>query len=90
MPDRRKHRATTLLGEAVRYHFGPRLRRLRRDRDLSQEAVAHMAGLDCTYVSGVERGERKLSLVNICRLAGALGVEPAALMEGVGAIAPEA
>ena len=49
-----------------------------------------MAGLDRTYVSGVERGERNLSLVNICRLAGALGVEPAALMEGVGAIAPEA
>ena len=52
-----RRRATTLLGEEVRYHFGRRLRRLRRDRDLSQEAVAHMAGLDRTYVSGVERGE---------------------------------
>ena len=85
-----RRRATTLLGEEVRYHFGRRLRRLRRDRDLSQEAVAHMAGLDRTYVSGVERGERNLSLVNICRLAGALGVEPSALMEGVKGIEPEA
>jgi ribosome-binding protein aMBF1 (putative translation factor) len=68
MTDRRKHRATTLLGEEVRYHFGRRLRRLRRDRDLSQEALAHMAGLDRTYVSGVERGERNPTLVNVSRL----------------------
>jgi transcriptional regulator with XRE-family HTH domain len=90
MPDRRKHRATTLLGETVRYHFGRRLRRLRRDRDLSQEALAHMAGLDRTYVSGVERGERNLSLVKFCRLAGALGIEVADLLEGVPPIAPDA
>ena len=85
-----RRRKTTLLGEEVRYQFGRRLRRLRRDRDLSQEAVAHMAGLDRTYVSGVERGERNFSLVNICRLAGALGVEPSTLMEGVKGIKPEA
>ena len=85
-----RRRKTTILGAEARYQFGRRLRRLRRDRDLSQEAVAHMAGLDRTYVSGVERGERNLSLVNICRLAGALGVEPSALMEGVKGIDPEA
>lgn len=90
MPERRKHRATTLLGETVRYHFGRRLRRLRRDRDLSQEAVAHMAGLDRTYVSGVERGERNPTLVNVCRLAGALGVELVVLLDGVPPIKPEA
>ena len=85
-----RRRKTTILDAEARYQFGRRLRRLRRDRDLSQEAVAHMAGLDRTYVSGVERGERNLSLVNIRRLAGALGVEPSALMEGVKGIDPEA
>jgi transcriptional regulator with XRE-family HTH domain len=85
-----RRRKTTILGAEARYQFGRRLRRLRRDRDLSQEAVAHMAGLDRTYVSGVERGERNLSLVNICRLAGALGVEHSAMIEGVKGIEPEA
>ena len=63
---------------------------MRRDRDLSQEALAHMAGLDRTYVSGVERGERNHTLVNVSRLADALGVELADLPEGVPTIKPEA
>jgi transcriptional regulator with XRE-family HTH domain len=84
-----KRRKSTLLGEEVRYHFGRRLRRLRRDRDLSQEALAHMAGLDRTYVSGVERGERNPTLVNVSRLAGALGVELVVLLEGVPTIKPD-
>jgi transcriptional regulator with XRE-family HTH domain len=83
-------RKSTLLGETVRYHFGRRLRRLRRDRDLSQEALAHLAGLDRTYVSGVERGERNPTLVNVSRLAGALGVEFTVLLEGVPTIKPDA
>ena len=82
----KSRRKSTLLGAKARLHFGRRLRRLRRDRDLSQEAVADLADLDRTYVSGVERGERNPSLVNICRLAAALGVEPSVLMEGVPAV----
>ncbi len=70
----------------MRRQFGRRIRRLRRDHDLSQEALAGLAELDRTYISGIERGERNPSLVNICRLAGALGVEPAALLEGVPAV----
>ena len=42
---------------------------------MSQEELAHMAGLDRTYVGGVERGERNLALDNIHRLAAALGVD---------------
>jgi transcriptional regulator with XRE-family HTH domain len=82
----RKQRKSTLLGAEVRFQFGRRVRKLRRERDLSQEALGALADLDLTYVGGVERGERNPSLVNICRLAGALGVEPSALMEGVPAV----
>ena len=82
----KRQRKSTLLGSAARLHFGRRLRRLRRDRDLSQEALGALADLDQNYIGGIERGHPNPSLVNICRLAGALGVEPSVLMEGVPAV----
>lgn len=61
--------------------FGLRLRGLRLSRGMSQETLAHGAGLDRTYISSCERGKRNISLENIHRLAKALGVSPAALLE---------
>ncbi|MBA2377512.1 MAG: helix-turn-helix domain-containing protein [Actinomycetota bacterium] len=61
--------------------FGVRLRELRLSRGMSQEALAHEAGLDRTYISSCERGKRNISLENIHRLAKALDVSPAALLE---------
>ena len=56
--------------------FGDRVRTLRERLGLSQEALAAKAGIHRTYVGGVERGERNVSLKNILRLATALGVHP--------------
>jgi len=56
--------------------FGRRVRELRLNSGLSQEAFADKCGLDRTYVGGIERGERNLSLKNIYRIATALGVPP--------------
>jgi ribosome-binding protein aMBF1 (putative translation factor) len=67
----------------VKVMFGQRVRRCRKHAGLSQEALADLAGLDRTYVSGIERGKRNVSLQNICRLAAALKVEPAHLMKGL-------
>jgi transcriptional regulator with XRE-family HTH domain len=50
-------------------------RAIRTERGLSQERLAHLAGLDRTYVSGIERGERNPSLENMLRLADALNVQ---------------
>lgn len=58
--------------EDPRISFGKRLRRLRKQTGLSQEALAHKAELDRSYVGGVERGEYNISLLNICILATAL------------------
>ena len=57
------------------------LRALRERRHLSQEALADLAGLHRTYVGSVERAERNVSIDNIQRLAEALGVTPANLLQ---------
>lgn len=54
--------------------FGKRIQSLRKDKGLSQEDMAYSAGLDRTYVSGIERGVRNPSLKNIGRLAEVLKV----------------
>lgn len=56
--------------------FGDRLRALRMERNMSQEALGHRAGLSPNYVGDVERGTRNLGLENICALAEALGISP--------------
>jgi transcriptional regulator with XRE-family HTH domain len=61
--------------------FGERVRVLRQARGLSQEALALAAGLDRTYIGGVERGERNISLLNIQKIAQALDVSPADLLK---------
>jgi transcriptional regulator with XRE-family HTH domain len=59
----------------IKLNFGKRLRELREAKGMTQESLAHEAGLDRTYISSVERGERNISLENIERLALALGVK---------------
>lgn len=59
----------------IKAAFGKRLRELREAKGMTQEALAHEADLDRSYVSSVERGERNISLENIERLALALDVK---------------
>lgn len=63
--------------------FGTRVRALREVQGLSQEELAQKAGLHRTYVGGVERGERNISLVNIEKVAVALDVPLDSLMKGI-------
>jgi len=57
-----------MLAVDLRAAFGRRVRELRKQLRLSQEELAHRAGLHWTYVGGIERGERNPALVNIGRL----------------------
>ena len=61
--------------------LGRRLLALREAAGLTQEGLAHAAGLHWTYVGQVERGERNLSYKNVLKLARGLGVEPARLVQ---------
>lgn len=58
----------------IKVQFGKRLRELRGAEGLSQESLAHAAGLDRTYISSVERGKRNISIENVERLASALNI----------------
>jgi transcriptional regulator with XRE-family HTH domain len=63
--------------------FGKRVRTLRSEAGYSQESFAGACGLDRTYQGGIERGERNLALRNIEKIAKALKMSVAELMDGV-------
>lgn len=68
--------------------FGCKVRKIREEKSLSQEELAAEADIDRTYIGGVERGERNLSLKNILKIARALKVHPGTLFTGYTAWPP--
>ena len=54
--------------------FGENVKKTRQKQELSQEDLAVKAGLHRTYIGGIERGERNVSLLNVERIATALKV----------------
>lgn len=63
--------------------FGLNVRKTRKALGLSQQILARKAGLSRTYVSGVECGMRNLTLLNVVRIAKALGISITALFDGM-------
>lgn len=63
--------------------LGWRVRQLREARGWTQETLAGRAGLDRSYVAGIEAGLRNPSTKALAKLARALGVSLATLFEGV-------
>ncbi|MFO1315862.1 MAG: helix-turn-helix transcriptional regulator [Burkholderiales bacterium] len=61
--------------------FGRHLTQLRKRAGYSQEALALETGMARSYLSGVERGIRNIALINICKLAAALKVNPSQLLD---------
>lgn len=64
----------------IKQVVGQRIRALRMKRGWSQEELGFESGLHRNYVGGIERGERNVAVVNLARLAKALGVRPRDLL----------
>jgi transcriptional regulator with XRE-family HTH domain len=63
--------------------LGQRIRARRRELGLSQEGLAHEAGLDRSYVGRIERGEHNLTFVSLMKLCRAMRCDVAALTGGL-------
>ncbi len=60
--------------------IGKNIKFLRESRGFSQETLGLKAGFHRTYIGAIERGERNITITNLCQLASALRVNPSVLL----------
>jgi transcriptional regulator with XRE-family HTH domain len=65
----------------IQKKFGEKLKEIRTQKGLSQEKLAFKSGLHRTYISDIERGSRNVSLINIEKIAKALGISNSELLK---------
>ena len=68
------------LENEIKMFVGEKVFQYRDKKGWSQEELGHQSGLHRNYVGGIERGERNVGVVNIAKLARALGVRPRDLL----------
>lgn len=73
-------------GHTALVRFGTRMRARRHDLGLSQEKLAARCDLHWSYIGQIERGRRNIGLLNMLRVAEALEVNPAELVDGLRSI----
>ena len=71
------------MADANLKKLGNNIRVLRHQKGLSQEQLAELTGLHRTYIGGIERGERNVSLLNLIRLSKALDITVSRMVEGI-------
>jgi transcriptional regulator with XRE-family HTH domain len=64
--------------------LGDAVRAARTARGMSQEALADAAGMDRSHMGKVERGERNVTLLNVAKIAAALGLKPSEILDQAG------
>lgn len=70
--------------EDVLKKIGMAVRSARKGRSLSQEALADAAGIDRSHMGKIERGERNVTILNVIRIAAALGTKPSEMLASAG------
>lgn len=68
---------------------GARLRKIRQDAGISQEVLSGRCSVSRSVIGEIERGERVVTVTDLVRLAGGLGVSPATVLEGGDRVAQE-
>ena len=69
--------------QSVLIQLGKRVRALREQRGISQEALADLAEIHRNYISQIEGGKRNLSFYNLVKIARALKVTPSKLLDPI-------
>ena len=67
----------------IKCNLGKRIRTLRTQQGLTQERLGLMVGLDRTYIIGIEKGRRNVSIDNLIKLSRGLGVSLQELFAGI-------
>ncbi|MEE8737907.1 MAG: helix-turn-helix transcriptional regulator [Bifidobacterium sp.] len=67
--------------DELQHTFGHNLRAYRQTKGMSQEQFADFVGVHRTYMGGIERGERNLTLVSVERICEQLGLDPLEMLD---------
>ncbi len=77
-------KSPSFSGNPALVGLGAAIRAARLAKGLSQEALAELAGIDRSYMGGIERGEHNLAIMNLLKIADALGVKASSILNEAG------
>ncbi len=74
-------KSPSFSGNPALVGLGAAIRAARQAKGLSQEALAELAGIDRSYMGGIERGEHNLAIMNLLKIADALGIKASSFLD---------
>lgn len=77
-------KSSSFSGNPALVRLGTAIRAARKAKGLSQEALAELADIDRSYMGGIERGEHNLAIMNLLKIANALGVKASSVLDEAG------
>lgn len=77
-------KSPSFSGNTALVGLGAAIRAARKAKGLSQEALAELADIDRSYMGGIERGEHNLAIMNLLKIADALGVKASSVLDEAG------
>lgn len=74
----------SFAGNPALVGLGVAIRAARQAQGMSQESLADKAGIDRSYIGGIERGEHNIAIMNLLKIADALGMKVSSLLDKAG------